>query len=194
MNTPNPLSPLEPLASLFSREAVDQPVPAGAAQVVLAAALARVRRVPRVRVRPAALLVVMPDLGAAVAAARPVVAGQVVAGERAVQVRAGQDVVPVRRVAAAVDDLALLGQRVLLAQLVAVAVQVGDARGYDDALGVLPGAGADAVLGIDGLGAAGAQVRAPGPLPAPAACASCWQCLSAPSMPPKSAPLPEPRS
>ena len=73
----------------------------------------------------------MADLGAAFALLVQLL-HVVRARQRAIEIRAGQDVVRVRRVAAAVDDCALLGQRVLLAQFVGVAVQVGDAR-RDDA-------------------------------------------------------------
>ena len=114
------------------------------------------------------------------------------AGERrAVRLRAGEDVVPVRRVAAAVDHLALLGQRGLLADLVVGAVQIVDVLRDHLALGVLPRAVADAVAGVDGCpGALRAQIGAPGLAAGAAACASCWQCRSAPSRPPRSAPLP----
>src|SRR5688572_14188532 len=96
-------------------------------------------------------------------AAAPVAAGAVVAGRerRAVGLRAGENVVAVRRVAAAVDRRTLLAQRVLLAELVVRAVQVGDAGGDHRALGVLPGTLADAVLGVDRVGALGAQIGAP---------------------------------
>ncbi len=66
----------------------------------------------------------MPDLRRAFRAARPVVARQALTfrKRRAVELRAGHQVVHVRRVAAAVHDFALLGDRVFLAQLVVVAV------------------------------------------------------------------------
>ena len=83
-------------------------------------------------------------------------------GRPAVGLRAGQDVVPVRRIAAAVDRLALLVQRGLLGQVVAVAVQIGDALGDHRALGVLPRAVADAILGVHGVRALRAEIGAPG--------------------------------
>ena len=129
------------------------------------------------------------------AALGPVAARLVVAGRerRAVRLRAGQDVVLVRRVAAAVDDLALFGERGLLGEVVG-AVQLRDVLGDDDALGVLPRAAADAILGVDGAARPCVlQVGVPRLAAAPpAAAASVWQYLSAPSRPPKSAPLPAP--
>src|SRR5436305_1371983 len=99
-------------------------------------------------------------------AAGPVVAGQVeIAAEgAAIGAGAGQHVVLVGGIADAFDDVALLGQAGLLADLV-VAVQVVVAGGDDHALGVLPGALADAVAGIDGAalrGGVGAQIGVPG--------------------------------
>lgn len=80
-------------------------------------------------------------------AARVVLAGHVLIGGKgfAVRRRAGQNVMSVRLVAAAVDDLTLLGQIVPLVELVAGAVQVVDAGDDDDALGVRPRPFADAV-------------------------------------------------
>src|SRR5262245_11864850 len=102
-------------ALLIRHETVQETVATGASQVRLAAtavgAARGVRRVPRFRrlvvTQPHA--VVMPDHGAALFAARPVLAGTVLAGRErgAVALRAGQDVVPVLRVTAAADDLAL---------------------------------------------------------------------------------------
>ena len=68
---------------------------------------------------------------------------------RAVELRAGQHVVLVGRIAAAVVLHAFLVQRVLQAQLVVVAVQIGNVLRYLHALGVVPGAGADAILRIE---------------------------------------------
>ena len=82
------------------------------------------------------------------------------AGEgSAVGLRAGQNVVPVRLVAAAVDDLALLVQRGLLGDIVGVAVQVGDVSWRHDAFGVLPRALADAIARVDRRLAVGACVH-----------------------------------
>src|SRR5690606_793177 len=80
------------------REAVEEPVAAGALQIRLAAAARGVRRVPRSRILPAARAVVVTDHRAAVRrAARPVRA-RVLRG-RAVLERAGQDAAHVRRLA-----------------------------------------------------------------------------------------------
>ena len=139
---------------LVHREAVEQTRAAGGHQIRLAAAAARMRGVPRTVA--AALFVVMAELcrrtgrgrrgrrsGAArrgfdVRVARPVVAGVVrrVRVSAAVGRRSRQDVVLVRHVAHAVDELLLLGQRELLAERVAdarlfdgVAVQFSDRSG-----------------------------------------------------------------
>ena len=83
------------------------------------------------RVVQADLAVVMPDHGRAVGAAGPVAAGAVVARREggAVGLRAGEDVVAVRRIAAAGDDVALLARaQFSLFSLLFGAVQVGDAR------------------------------------------------------------------
>src|SRR5207249_3911831 len=131
---------------------IEQAVAAGAAQIGRAAAAvgaARgVRGVPRARsvVVAQPLTVDMADDCGALGAAGPVAAGLVVAWREglAVRRRAGQRVVLVGGIAAAVDDVALLGQRGLLGQIVG-AVQLVQILGDDDALGVLPGAAADAV-------------------------------------------------
>src|SRR5437763_3243009 len=107
----------------------------------------------------------------ALGAARPVLAGLVLARRKgaAVRHRAGQRVMPVRGVAAAVDDVALLGQVGLLCQIV-LTVQLVDILRDDDALGVLPRTLADPVAGVDG----GFAVRRLGTeigVPSPAAAA-----------------------
>src|SRR5262245_27338499 len=114
----------------------------------------------------------MADHGRALRAARPVLAGAVVAAGKggAVGLRSRQHVVTVRRIAGAVDHLALLGKRGLLAEIVAGAVQVGDVLGDDDAFGVLPRALADAVLCIDSRLAVGCLCREIG-VPGLCACA-----------------------
>ncbi len=65
-------------------------------------------------------------------------------------------------IATAVDLLSLLGQRRLLGDVVAGAVELGETLGDDGALGVPPGAGADAVARVDGAGALRAEVCVPG--------------------------------
>src|SRR6516165_10474171 len=92
------------------------------------------------------LTVDMPYHRRALAAARPVVAGFVVAGREssAVRLRAGQRVVLIGRIATAVDDIPLLGKRGLFGQIV-LTVQVIDVLGDDDALAILPRPPADAI-------------------------------------------------
>src|SRR5262249_26534168 len=156
-------------AALLGREAVEEAVASRALEIVLAAAAvgpARgMRRVPRLGgvVVAQPLPVVMADHRRALAALGPVGAGAILAGRErgTVRLRARQDVVRVRRVAAPVDGVALLGERGLLVDVVR-AVELGEVLGDDDALGVLPGPCADAVARIDGAGALRAQIRLPG--------------------------------
>src|SRR5689334_8538044 len=139
-------------------EAVEEPGAARPLECVLAAAAglpARgVRRVPGLRgvVVAQALAVVMAHHGGAGGAARPVLAGAVLAGREggAVGLRAGEDVVGVGLIATAVHGLALLGQGGLLGELVPGAVEVGHAGGHHLTLGVLPWSVSDTVLGVDG--------------------------------------------
>ena len=113
--------------SLVRREAVQQAVAAGALEVGLRAAAIRpargMRAVPGFRgvVVAQADAVGMAEHRRALRAARPVLAGAVLAGRErgAVGLRSRQDVMAVRRIAAAVDDLALLAQRGLLGEIVA---------------------------------------------------------------------------
>ncbi len=156
------------LRLFLDREAVEEPGPAGADQVVLAAALARMRRVPGPVA--AALLVVVPQLRGPRTVARPVVAGVVgaVGVGAAVGGRTGENVVLVRLVADAVDQFALFIQRELFAQRVAdarlldrVAVQHAVVHRNDLAAEVVPRAGADAVARVDRAGPLRAQVGAP---------------------------------
>src|SRR5215213_5124733 len=100
------------------------------------------------------------------AAAGPVAAGAVARLLRhgAVERAARQDVVTVRCVAAAAHRLSLLRERVLLRQLVLVAVKIRDAGRHNHALDVRPGSGADAVARIHrGLtaGGGGTQIGVP---------------------------------
>ena len=109
--------------------------------------------------------VVVAEHGGARAALRPVAAGHVRAAREggAVALRAGEDVVSVRGVAAAVHELAFLVERGLLVQVVRGAVQLRDAVGDHHALGVAPRPAADAVARVDraALGV-GAQIGMPG--------------------------------
>src|SRR2546426_72034 len=122
------------------------------------------RRVPGLRhvVVAQALPVGVADHRRALTALRPVAARAIVAGREggAVRLGAGEDVVHVRRVAAAVDLLALLRQRRVLGEVV-LAVELGHVLRDDDALGVLPGAAPDAVARVDRAGPLRAQVRVP---------------------------------
>ena len=109
----------------------------------------------------------MAEHGGADGAARPITAGHVITSREgsAVRLRAGEDVVHVRLVAARVDGLALLAEAVFLADFVVVAVQIVDIFCNHDAFGVLPWAFADPITGINprlAVGRAGAQVGAPG--------------------------------
>src|ERR1700730_6558036 len=108
----------------------------------------------------------MTDHRRALRAARPVLAGAVVSGRerRTVGLRSRQHVMPVRGIAAAVDDVALLAQRGLFGQVVG-AVQLGDIPGDHDAFGILPGSLADAVARIHGwltIDSLGREIGAPG--------------------------------
>src|SRR5262245_21769169 len=144
--------------TLVRGEAVEQPIASGAAQIGLATAAVwparQMRRIPRLRrrllVQPHAIMVA--DHGRPLSALRPVAASSILTGGKRAAVRRGasQDVVPVGRVATAVDHLARLVERRLLGEIV-VAVQLVDICGDDDALGVLPRAAPDAIACVDGL-------------------------------------------
>src|SRR5215211_1840227 len=132
------------------------------------------RRVPRFRgiVVAQALAVMMADHRSPLPALGPVAAGAILAGREgpAVRLRSGQDVVPVGRIATAIDRLALLVERSLFADLVVGAVQIVDVLGDGLALGVLPGPAADAVARIDGRAPARrlrAEISMPGPVARP---------------------------
>src|SRR5262245_8938915 len=90
------------------------------------------------------------DSGAFRTAHRPVAAG--FRGSRALGRRAGQDVMPVRRVAAAIDAGALVVGRGLLGNGVAVAVDRRSVVGDLFTLRIGPWTGADAVLGVHRVG------------------------------------------
>ncbi|MCY1437422.1 hypothetical protein D9M71_535830 [compost metagenome] len=112
--------------------------------------------------------VVVADLGDTFATVGPVAARVVGAiGEcRAVGLRAGQHVVHVGLVAAALDLLPVLIQSGLLVQVV-LAVQLREILGDDHALGVLPRPVADAITGVHrggSAGSTGAQIGTPGVL------------------------------
>src|SRR5688572_23865029 len=100
-----------PSADSIRREAVEQAGAAGLRQVLLAAAARGVRGVPRFRRRIVleADPVVMADERLAGAGVAGPVLARHAGRDRAVGVRAGQDVVLVRSVAASVDHGALFG-------------------------------------------------------------------------------------
>src|SRR5678816_934327 len=105
--------------------------------------------------------VVVADDRRAVAALRPVAAGGIAAGGRvpAHGIGAGEDVVLVRRVAATLDRVALLVERGLLVDVALVRVQVAHVLRHHHALGVGPGAFADALARVDTLRASRAGSR-----------------------------------
>src|SRR6266436_7843141 len=141
---------------LIDREAIEQAVAAGAAEIGLAAAAVGaaggMRGVPRLRrvVVAQAFSVGVADHRGTLGAARPVVAAPVVTRRKrlAVGLRAGQRIVPVGGVADAIDDIALFGEGRLLGQVVG-AMELVDVFGDGDTLAVLPWSTADAVAGID---------------------------------------------
>ena len=96
----NPRPPTAGLP-LLGREAVEQASPAGAHEVLLAAAARRVREVPEVDALRVPDQVVVAHHGSAFATRSPVAAGHVLAGRKggAVPLRPGQDVVLVRLIA-----------------------------------------------------------------------------------------------
>src|SRR5215204_3858235 len=93
----------------------------------------------------------------------PVAAGAILSRSKggAVGLRAGQDVVPVRRVAAAVDHLALFAERRVLAEIIRRTMKVGDVFRDHRALGVLPRTASDAVLRIHRIRTLCGEVRLP---------------------------------
>src|SRR5450631_4266390 len=99
----------------------------------------------------------------ALRAARVVLAGHVlVVGKGfAVRRRAGEDVMPVWRIAAPVDDLAFFRKIVCLAELVVGAVQIVDARRNHHTFGIRPRTLADAVACVYGTGALRREISVP---------------------------------
>src|SRR5712691_4002169 len=154
------------------RKTIKQAVAAGALEVGLRAAAVwsarRMRAIPGFR----RVIVAQSDaVGMAhnrrtLRAARPVLAGAVVAGRErgTVWLRSRQHVMAVRRVATAVVDIALLAQRRLFCQAVG-AVQLGDILGDHYAFRIPPRPLADAVTRIHGwltVGGLGREISAPG--------------------------------
>ena len=101
-------------------KAVEQAVASGALQIFLAAASGAMRRVPRGGILPAARSVMMAYLGTTITVAGPILAGFVLIARKrcSVQLRTGQDVVPVGTVPPAVDHLAHFIQLSLLVEIV----------------------------------------------------------------------------
>src|SRR5688572_2477881 len=116
-------------------EAVEEPVPARCDEVFLAAAAARVGRIPGSRpVAPALAIVVTEHGGAVRGLARPVPAGPVIGdGEGgAVRLGSGHYVVRVGRIAPPVHYLAPLRHGGFLVQVVVFAVELLEVRGNAD--------------------------------------------------------------
>jgi len=108
----------------------------------------------------------MPDHRGTLRAACPIMAGLVVAGRKsaAVRLRAGQCIVPVGRIAAPVDDFALLRQRGLLSEIV-VPVELVDILGDDRPFAVPPRPAPNPIAPIDrglAIGHLRAEIGAPG--------------------------------
>src|SRR5260370_26575869 len=151
------------------RKAIKQAVAAGALEVGLRAAAVRSAR--RMRAVPGFRRIIVAQSDAVgmthyrrtLRAARPVLAGAVVAGRErgAVWLRSRQHVMAVRRVATAVVDIALLAQRGLFCQAVG-AVQLGDILGDHDAFRIPPRPFADAVARIRGRRSVGCLRREKG--------------------------------
>src|SRR6185503_21248355 len=97
-----------------------------------------------------ALPIVVTEQRGAVTVARPVLARGVRGPwrQRPVQLRAGQDVMGIRIVAAAVDDRALFRERILFRQLILVAVEIGDTLRDRHTFGVVPRTGADSIARV----------------------------------------------
>src|SRR5215469_5122352 len=113
----------------------------------------------------------MAEHRSALGAACPVLASAIVgARERStVHLRTGKHVMPVGRIAHAVDAVTLLGQRCLFVEIVC-AVKLGNIVSNDYAFGVLPRSLADAVARIHCARPLRAQIGAPG-------FSTCAHCL-----------------
>src|SRR5690606_32616322 len=133
---------VHPRLAVVRREAVEQARTARLLEARLAATRRGVGRVPGPARRRAGEPVVVAEERGAFRAARPVVAGAVLARREggAIHLRSGQDVVLVRRIAhaARVHRLATFVERVLVADVRVVVVQVVDARRDQQAVRVVP--------------------------------------------------------
>ena len=138
--------------ALLARKTVEEAVASSALKVGLAATTRGVSRVPGGRVRTAALAIVVPYLSAALAVARPVLAGVVflTSKSRAVCLGAGEDIVKIGLVAAAVHHVACFGKGVRLTQLITGAVKVSNTHSDDCTLGIVPGSWPDPAARVYG--------------------------------------------
>ena len=103
-------------------KAVEQAVASGALQIFLAAASGAMRRVPRAGILTATHAIVMAHAGTTVTVARPILAGCVLTARRrcSVQLRTGQDVVPVGTIPPAINHLSQFVQLGFLGEIVTV--------------------------------------------------------------------------
>ena len=175
------------MSALLHREAVEQSVAAGAAQVVLRATARRVR-VPGCgpRMIDGAGAVMMTHERRAIGSAfvqLPQVASKNVPGNAVPSgTRARQDVVLVGFHAAVVHRLTSFVERCFLGDVV-LRVQLIDIPRDQHALRVVPRTRTDTIARVDDAGivqclALSAQISTLHATPAPAACASDWQCRS----------------
>lgn len=126
--------------------------------------------VPGRRIVAAALLVVMSNLCTTFGAARPVGTGLVSsARERStIELRPGENVVTIRRVATAIHHVTALGERSGLPQPVRRAMQIRNIHRDPYAPGIVPRTRTDAVSRVNGglpPCRARAEVRVPGSIP-----------------------------
>ena len=137
-----------PRNRLVRREAIQQSGTAGTRQVLLATAPRTMRRGPR-RIA-SAMPVMMPDLGATLAGAGPIVTGMVALLPReigsSVVLRPGQDIVPVWLIASPVNPVTVLVQGSTLDDI-RVQVQLVQITGNQLSSRVIPGPGPDPVSG-----------------------------------------------
>ncbi len=103
-------------------KAVEQAVASGALQIFLAAASGAMRRVPRGGILTATRAVVVAHSGTAFTVARPILAGCVLTARRrcSVQLRTGQDVVPVGTIPPAINHLSQFVQLGFFGEIVTV--------------------------------------------------------------------------
>ena len=117
----------------IGRETVKQAVTACAPQVTLATAARAMCTVPGGRVCTATRAVVMAYSCAAVGSTiGPVPAGMVLTIRicSTVEIRSAQDIVAIRFVPAAIDDIAALTDRIVFTEVVFVAMQINDICRY----------------------------------------------------------------